>query len=111
MLQTITKLNRDFIKELTNSPYWKKRKVVIKSKTSSQYKIHFYNNDLLITVQLDKDGMFYYVNNENDFPLKSIQIKNMIKRIRLERELKNWGNVSQKKYNQIQARIFNNMVN
>lgn len=111
MLQKTIKLNLYFVKELTNSPYWNKRKVVTKSKTSSQYKIHFYNSDLLITAQLDKDGMFYFVNNNNDFPLKSSQIKNLIKRIQLERELKNWGDVSRKKYNQIQAKIFNDMVN
>lgn len=111
MLQKLTKLNQDFIIELSNSPYWKKRKVIKKSKTESQYKINFYNTDLLITAQIDKDGMFYFVNNSNDFPIKLSQVKNMTKRIQLEREMKNWGIIHRKKYKQIEAEIYNELVN
>lgn len=109
-MEKTTKLNRDFIVEISNSPYWNKRKVLKKDKTTSQYKLHFYNKDLTITSQLDGDGMFYFINNENDFPIKPSQVKSMLKRIRLERELKRWGDITKKNYNQIEAEIYNEMV-
>lgn len=111
MLHRAKKLNRDFITELTNSPYWGKKKIVQKTKISSQYSIHFYNTDFLITTQIDGDGVMYFINNENDFPLKSSQIQNLLKRMQIEREMRGWKKPTRRNYNQIRAQIFNEMVN
>ena len=110
MLQQVKNLNREFIAELTNSPYWHKKRVIKKGKALSQYSIHFYNNDFLVTTEIDGDGVLYFINNENDFPINSARIKSLLKRIRLERELKGWKIPSVRKYNQIRAEILNEML-
>ena len=111
MLHRVKTLNRNFIEELTNSPYWRKKKIVKKGKIFSQYSVHFYNTDFLITTQIDGDGALYFINNENDFPLKSSQIQNLLKRMQIEREMKGWKKPKRRSYNQIRAQILNEILN
>lgn len=110
MLQRIKTLNKDLMEELTSSPYWRKRKIVKKHKLSTQYSIHFYNDDFLITTEIDGEGVLFFINNKNDFPLPSHKIKILLRRMQLERELKGWNKPPRRKYSQIKSQIFNEIL-
>lgn len=103
-------LKKEIVSEFSNSPYWKEKSVINRTRTSGHYQIKFGSVVLNVLINISGNGIEFDILKENNFPFKRSTLKNILKHIQLEREFKQWEKPPKRNYDQLRSEYFSNLL-
>lgn len=110
MVNDMDLLKKEIVSEFSNSPYWKEKSVLNRTRTSGYYQIKFGSIILNILINISGDGIEFDILKENNFPIKRSTLKNILKHIKIEREFKQWEKPPKRNYDSLRSEYFANLL-
>lgn len=104
-------IKREFLIEVTNSPYWKRKKVVQLVSTESTYKLNLYKEKLFIKIKLTGNEVTFVIANSDNKIIPTSKLKYITNLIKVEREFKRWNTADKKIYDVIRNDYFSKILN